>query len=108
MNWRSARRVVGTFLLLILAAALIEWAALPHRFTPQEADHIRSGMTPEEVEGVLGRPPDLTSRDCAEWVARASGIDVRYREGRVERVVFKSAPAPGVYTRWMRHLGLES
>jgi hypothetical protein len=93
-------------LLLILAVILVEWASLPHRFTRKEADRIRPGMTPAEVEGIFGRPPDETSADCAEWRARASFIDVVYRDGRVERVVFRSFEPPGIYTRWTRYLGL--
>jgi hypothetical protein len=106
MHWRPIRRVAGAFLLLIVAAVLVEWATLPHRYTQEEADRIRPGMTPAQVEDIFGRPPDATGRDTAEWRGRASFIDVVYRDGRVERVVCRSDEPPGVYTRWMRHLGL--
>lgn len=106
MNWRPVRWFVTALLALALVAVLIEWATLPHRLTQEEADRIQPGMTPDEVEAAFGRPPDSAGRDVAEWTGRGSFIDVVYRDGRVERVVFRRDGGPGFVTRWRLHLGL--
>ena len=106
MNWRPVRWFIAVLLVLVLAAIVIEQATLPHQLTQEEADRIRPGMTPEEVEAAFGRPPDESARDVAEWKGRGSFIDVVYRDGRVERVVCRTGGGPGFIARWKRHLGL--
>jgi hypothetical protein len=106
MNWRPVLWVVAVLAILVLAAIAIEWATLPHRLTQEEADRIRQGMTPEEVEAAFGRPPDEFARDVSEWKGRGSFIDVCYRDGRVERVVSRLDGGQGFIARWKLHLGL--
>src|SRR5262245_14611352 len=107
-HWRLVRRIVAVVLFIALVAIVVEWALLPHRYTQEEADQIQPGMTATEVEELLGRPPDETAGGgrFAMWKSRASAIDVVYQDGRVERVVFKSGPAPSFCQRWKLHLGL--
>lgn len=95
MNWRPVRWFVAALAVIVLAAILIEWAALPHRLTQEEADRIRPGMTPEEVEAAFGRPPDSAHPEVAQWKGRGSFIDVGYRDRRVERVVSWSCLGTG-------------
>jgi len=105
-NRRPVRWVIAAAAIIVLAAVMIGWATLPHRLTQEEADRIRPGMTPEEVEAAFGRPPDSAYPDVAEWKGRGSFIDVCYRDGRVERVVSRLDGGPGFVTRWKLHLGL--
>ena len=108
VNGRRVRRTAAIIVLVCVAILLIEMATVPHRYTQEEADRITVGMTADEVEALMGRPPDERSLDSAfsVWKSNATSIEVEYQVGRVAAVVRKSASAPGIYTRWRRHLGL--
>jgi len=106
--WRRIRQFVALFLSLILVAIFLELAYLPHRYTQEQANQILPGMTPTEVENVLGRPPDERGDDGGDawWNSRGTTIGVIYQDGRVAATSFESSDPPSFLERWRRHLGL--
>jgi hypothetical protein len=60
---RSRRRLwclgAGVFLLLGGGALFLAAHVLRDRITPDNCDRIQVGMSAEEVDAILGRPPDL-------------------------------------------------
>lgn len=70
-----------TALVLLSATAI---ALVAYVFSDQRYDHIEGGMTPAEVEQVMGRPPDTSSLSAAshfeEWSLGKACLWVEYDE----------------------------
>jgi hypothetical protein len=79
---------------------------------------VTPGMTPEEVEGVMGRPPEFTVRyagpgsdECTghNWTVGGVRAEVSFTNGRVEEShTFPPTPGPvtqffgGLFFWWLR------
>jgi hypothetical protein len=106
-----------------LLAALVVYAAWPPSYrplTPADAELIRNGMSPAEVERVLGRPPDgprsyATVRQAGpgRWVRSESWtvgpealivvtFEVTSDDDRVCEAGLAAQPTPQTFWTWFR------
>ena len=120
-RYRWALAVVGAFGLLAALLAALAYTRLEGRYTRAQYDRIRLGMTPEEVEAVLGpanfdspantwvwkaeegREPEDTSLGPGDWWGDDRGaIRVNYTGGEERRVARKEWYVPKREPFWQR------